>query len=64
MIAQVRIWAAQRTTLGHFPDLHGYSLVAGWCVLRLHLGVGRVERSLVHELVVKLQGLQNFHIQL
>lgn len=44
-----------------FADLHGYSRAAGR-VRRLHLGVGGVERSLVHELVVELQGLQNFDI--
>lgn len=44
-----------------FSDLHGYGRGR---VLRLHLGVRRVEGSLVHELVVKLQRFQDFDVQL
>ncbi len=51
------------TVYGQFSDLHGHS-GATWCILRLHLGVARVKRGLVHELVVKLKGLQDFHVQL
>lgn len=46
----------------HCSDLHGHRR-ASWCILWLHLGVGRIERSFIHQLVVKLQGLQNLHIQ-
>lgn len=50
------------TDLVSFPHLHAH----GWGVriLLLHFGVRRVEGSLVHELVVQIQGFQNFHIQL
>ena len=30
----------------------------------LHLRIGRVERSLVHQLVIELQGFQNLHVEL
>lgn len=46
----------------HWSDLHAHSR-AGWCILWLHLGVGWVVWSLIHELVVKLQRLHNFHVQ-
>lgn len=44
-------------------DLHGHGR-ARRPVLRLHFGVGRVERSLVDQFVVELHRLPNFHVQL